>query len=85
MHIRNSLMSLYFPRKAAPARRGRARSTPATSITRLQAGMPQARPVPAQANATRRRRSPHPGYSRGSYLARPAHAASLGPRMFRIR
>lgn len=77
-------MSLYFPRQASPAKRTRARSKPATSITRIQAGMPQANAVPAQAHATRRRRRPHPGYTRGGYLSHPA-PASTGPRMFRIR
>ncbi|QDW66124.1 hypothetical protein [Luteimonas granuli] len=85
MQIRNSLRSLYFPRAASPAKRTRSRSKPApTSITRIQAGMPQARPAPDQANTARRRRRTHAGYSSASYVSHPHRTAGISPRMFRI-
>lgn len=85
-YLTRSFLSL-IPRghrrhRTSPAR---AAFAPAVSITRLQSGLPQSFPaaIPDDGHPDRRR-SQHPGYTRGRYLARPRHTAGIGQPMFRI-
>ncbi|GGK10742.1 hypothetical protein GCM10011394_20280 [Luteimonas terricola] len=81
--IKHSILSLFFPRRPSRTTRSRARSKPATSLTRIQAGLPQARSAPAH-HVPRRRSSPHVAYIHGSYRLRPRRDSHIGQRMFRI-
>jgi len=75
-----SLFPSHTSRVAPPLRR----SSPATSLTRIQAGMPQVLPAAAQ-GAVPRRSSPHfATYTRGSYLARSRRESRIRQPMFRI-
>lgn len=77
---------MYFPSMRSRSTRQRSRTSPATSITRIQAGMPQAHSAPAQARAQRTRRSASPPvtYTRGSYLAPSRGQARIVQPLFRI-
>ncbi|NLA68368.1 MAG: hypothetical protein GX856_09030 [Gammaproteobacteria bacterium] len=67
--------------RVAPPRR---RSTPAATLTRIQAGMPQALPAAAHDVAPGRTRRHSGTYTRGGYLARSRQASRSRQPLFRI-
>jgi len=85
-HFKNTILSLFpaHTSRVAPSRR---RSTPATSITRIQAGLPHVHPMERgdpHGNSPRRSARQFPGYTRSRYLPHPRHDLRRHQPIFRI-
>lgn len=73
-----------FPSHTSRVASPRRRSTPAASLTRIQAGMPQALPAAAHDMAPGRIRRHSGTYTRGGYLARSRQEFRSRQPLFRI-
>ena len=82
--IKHSLITLFFPQRPARSARQRRRTKPATSLTRIQAGMPQLDPDPARATRARRSHRISPTYTRGGYLAGSRRDPRIRQPLFRV-
>lgn len=85
-HLKHTILSLFPARtsRVAPARR---RSTPATSITRIQAGLPHAHPAGTRephGGSPRRSARQFTSYARSRYLPHPRHDLRRHQPIFRI-
>ncbi|MGY0611147.1 MULTISPECIES: hypothetical protein [unclassified Luteimonas] len=82
-YLKQSFLSL-IPGSRRRHHDTRSHAAPAQSITRIQAGIPQAHSTPAHVKMAYRRRRSLPGYTHASYLSRPLRDSRAGQPMFRI-
>ena len=82
-YLKQTLLSL-IPASQRRRRVMRARTASAARrITRIQTGMPPPQSTPVHGTFARSR-TPHGGYRRSHYLARPLRDTRAGQQMFRI-